>query len=116
MVRTNVIIRNISHEKHLNIYFPKRLFQHHNKHDNKRSNLNDGQSTLFYSIPVDQSIVQKFLDIALGKLHSSSGKLFSYDVEKKLFIEFQMHLKNTYHGYHILDKTRVPYQIRQKFQ
>jgi len=116
VVKSFAVVRNISDEWHLNTYFPKRFFDHHLKHDNNRLNLEDGESTLLYNIPSEQHKVERLLNTASGNSNSSSAKLFNWDENKKLFIEFQVHLRNRYHGYHIKDITRVPVHIRRKFQ
>lgn len=113
---SHAVIRNISNLNHVDIYFPQRIFEHHLKHDNSRHNLEDGESTLQYKIPKEFPVVQKLLDTAVGKVNSTSDKLYNFDTNKGLYIEFQHHLNNRYHGYHIVDETRVPYYIRRKIK
>lgn len=116
VIKSSVTIQNISCRKHVDFYFPMRFFEHHPKHDNRRLNLNDGESTLLYDIPHEQKKVQEFLDSAIGGINSSSVKLFNFDKSKNKYIEFQKHFANKYHGYHIDNENRVPYEIRKNLK
>lgn len=109
------MVANISKRNHVDVYFPKRIFEHHPKHDINRPNLNDGESTLLYRIPYEIKEVESLLASAKGG-NKKSKKLFNFDSNKNLYIEFQQHHKEKYHGYHIEKDTRVPYHIRKKLK
>lgn len=104
-------IFNLTSENDVYSFFPKRNFQHHWKHDNRRLNLNDGQSTLYYNIPEEIGYVQKLLECSFG-----SGKLFSLDSDKGLYIEFQCHGDDNYHAYHIHNENRVPNKVKRQIE
>lgn len=104
-------VLNLSSEEDVNYHHPYRIFEHHKKHDNRRPKLNDGESTLNYNIPEEQNIVQELLDCSHG-----TGKRFNWDEDKDAYIEFQCHIDNKWHGYHIINANRVPPAIRQKIE
>jgi hypothetical protein len=106
-------VGNVSNKKHIDLHFPSRIFEHHKKHDIRRGNINDGESTLFYSIPKDYDKVQLLLNGARRIKGASSAKLYNMDKSNGKYIEFQLHSNGRYHGYHIDDENRVPDKLKK---
>jgi len=118
IIDKKVFVYGISNINNINEIFPFKVFDHHEKkHDQSRPNLNDGESTLYYHIPNDNKKVQKLLDCAYSESDISKGeRVHCYDSDKKMYIEFNCHENNKFHGYHISDENRVHAHVKLKIE
>ncbi len=109
-------VKNLSSSEDVACHFPNRIYDHHKKHDNRRVNLQDGESTLYYDIPEEQEKVQKLLDCSFGENGNVDERLYNYDGNMGLYMEFNCHTSGRYHGYHIRKdlENRVPNSVKKK--
>ncbi|RXK60660.1 hypothetical protein ESA94_09355 [Lacibacter luteus] len=114
VVQTPCAVKNIVSSNSVFEHFPAFVFEHHEKHDSKRHNLNDGESTLYYNIPNDQETVQKLLDCSFSENGEEEERRYVYDENQKKYVEFNCHQGLKYHGYHIEDANRVPHTVKLK--